>query len=691
VSFGDLILEVRVVRRFAISFPGVRRLCLLVGVVAVALGLGGASVEAAQPGKNGMIVFWRGIGGSAEAYLDLHVVNPDGSGLQELLRGGGNGQGRALQPEWSPDGNEIVFIRNQGSCCELWRVKADGTGAVRLLPNESQILNPTWSPDGTQIAYKKFDLSNAAGGEIRVTDRDGKRSKRIFIECKQYGNGAIGDVLTWGANNKIAFEAAFCSDPADWWLATMNPDGGGLTRVRLTRGSNRVKVDQLTPRTLDWSPDKEGAKLLMVAATEQAVFTCGGSYGYFPADVYVLDPSDPDNPVNLTNTRGNFGFRELEAAWSPDGEQIVLSRVKRECNKGKEVQGQPELWTMSKNGGNLKKLTQAKAADGRVDPGSGLQTNDNDPSWQPCITGKTLRCSTGGTQPNPTPAAGCAGVKAADVKPVRLAAKPLAGFPNNTSACRAVWVPMLKPGFAPQGLALAGDGSALVSGHYEPGDRCLVVAVDLATGQPGLSRTIPQCKHAGGIAIDDSGRAWVAGTDTLLPLKPGFLTQSGGSPIAAGGPIALTEPLNGSFLAGGRGGRLWIGDYNDDTLYQFKISDLLAKRTITVEDALSSIQTTASGTLGPQGADFHPTVKLWTTFSFSDCGVLAVGTANPTWYGFGPGAEGIAFAPNGKLWAIFEAGSSAFPKAPYFPVIAEFDTAKLQKLHQPPVGRCAKQ
>lgn len=364
---------------------------VLIALAATVTSLAGArsGSETAQPGGNGMIAFWRGAATADGKTIGLHVVNPNGTGVQPV--GPTDDRVGIAEPEWSPDGNEIVFVRDKA----LWRMQADGTGLTRLLPNEQYIRDPTWSPDGQRIAYVSYAMSptNAAGGAIKVTDRNGNVSVTVFQENCQGTSGAIGSDLSWGANDLLAFEAVTCSEPADWWLLTMDSNGSDSKRLRRTRASAKVKVEPLVPKSLDWSPD--GTRLLLVGESDNATYECGGlSPGYTPTDVYLLDPNNPGTQVNLTNTPGKFTVRELTAAWSPDGRQIVLSGIRQECVSGRETAGRPELYTMPASGGPLTQLTD----DGK--PGQEGGSNDDWPSWQPCIQGKTVRCvSTGATNP----------------------------------------------------------------------------------------------------------------------------------------------------------------------------------------------------------------------------------------------------------------------------------------------------
>lgn len=86
------------------------------------------------------------------------LIKPDGSGSHEIL---GNLPVHVGNPNWSPDGRQIVFEGNDDRGSQLWIAAADGTAAHAATPTPSGCPNaactegvqPAWSSNGRSIAY----------------------------------------------------------------------------------------------------------------------------------------------------------------------------------------------------------------------------------------------------------------------------------------------------------------------------------------------------------------------------------------------------------------------------------------------------------------------------------------------------------------------------------------------------------
>jgi Tol biopolymer transport system component len=85
----------------------------------------------------------------------LYVIRLDGTGLRQVIQA----TFEPLRPRWSPDGRWIVLSsnaeRNQTESANVWIVAPDGSG-LRQLTHESvpgQAWAPDWSPDGEHVVF----------------------------------------------------------------------------------------------------------------------------------------------------------------------------------------------------------------------------------------------------------------------------------------------------------------------------------------------------------------------------------------------------------------------------------------------------------------------------------------------------------------------------------------------------------
>ena len=104
------------------------------------------------------------------------------------------------QPDWSPDGRRVVFVRQQprSPASSLYVVRRDGGAVERLTPPGEVAIMPAWSPDGRRIAYATSPL---AGGsfDIWVVDLATGRTRR------HTGSTAEEVLPTWDSEGKLAF------------------------------------------------------------------------------------------------------------------------------------------------------------------------------------------------------------------------------------------------------------------------------------------------------------------------------------------------------------------------------------------------------------------------------------------------------------------------------------------------------
>jgi Tol biopolymer transport system component len=114
-------------------------------------------------------------------------------------------------------------------------------------------------------------------------------------------------------------------------IYTMDGDGGNQQRITNSSGHKIFPV---------WSPD--GEKI----AYGLTVISGSGTQG----DIHIMNP-DGSGDVGLTTANG----RDENPCWSPDGNSIVFQS---------ERDGNFEIYTMSADGSNQKRLTHRSEWDG---------------------------------------------------------------------------------------------------------------------------------------------------------------------------------------------------------------------------------------------------------------------------------------------------------------------------------------
>jgi Tol biopolymer transport system component len=126
-----------------------------------------------------------------EGGAQVAIINPDGTGFQELTSGSGNSAFPSFSPDgrhfvyrtfeeksyglrimdletkavksltnaydnfplWSPRGDLILFARLVDEAYEIYTIKPDGTGLKRLTYTHGNEAHMGWSPDGESIAF----------------------------------------------------------------------------------------------------------------------------------------------------------------------------------------------------------------------------------------------------------------------------------------------------------------------------------------------------------------------------------------------------------------------------------------------------------------------------------------------------------------------------------------------------------
>src|SRR5688572_20316986 len=104
---------------------------------------------------------------------DIYTLPIDGGKAARVI---GGGLSWDIDPRWSPDGKQIVFISDRDGSQNLWIANADGTGLRALTKGENRIyISPEWMPDGRAVI-----VDREGGGGVGAGGAAGASGLHLF-------------------------------------------------------------------------------------------------------------------------------------------------------------------------------------------------------------------------------------------------------------------------------------------------------------------------------------------------------------------------------------------------------------------------------------------------------------------------------------------------------------------------------
>lgn len=197
---------------------------------------------------------------------------------------------------FSPDGQEIVFLRNSSSegTAKLIIAHSDGTGERVLsalpIPGYSA---PAWSPDGKWIASTVFDPGGQNLGRLVVLNPTNGREKTI------YAGTANLEKPTWMPDGQHLL-LIFRDITSDW--------NGQVGEVSLSgRKLHRITNDLSSYSNLTLGVTRDGKQLIAIQNTPDA-----GIY------TLALEANGTSAPKQVDN------HGDINVSWLPDGRLLTL-------------------------------------------------------------------------------------------------------------------------------------------------------------------------------------------------------------------------------------------------------------------------------------------------------------------------------------------------------------------------------
>lgn len=185
-----------------------------------------------------------------------------------------NRKGLNITGAWSPDGSRIALALSKDGDAEIYTIAKDGSNPIRLTHNPAIEVSPVWSPDGSQIAFVSDRLGKP---QIFVMNSDGSNVHRLTT------SGSYNVNPRWSPKgDKIAYARML---GGGFQIFTINTDGTGDTQLT-TVGSSENPAWSPDGRLLAFSSKRGGVEAIYVMRADgsgQTRVSQGKGHGTQPA------------------------------------------------------------------------------------------------------------------------------------------------------------------------------------------------------------------------------------------------------------------------------------------------------------------------------------------------------------------------------------------------------------------------
>jgi Tol biopolymer transport system component len=214
-----------------------------------------------------------------------------------------NTQYSASNPDWSPNGQLIVFgstaETQSGPAPEVYVVPATGGSPVQYTSLPDGATSASWSPDGMRFALSLY-VDQKVRTVLGIMNTQPEGSSQVLADPGLPWK-SVGPARWSPDGSRIAYNQAKFS-PGEPTVSEMHtvPSSGGISDLLVGDGVSNILG-------LDWSPDGT-----------QIIYSSNQSGAYH---LWVI-PTGGGPAAQLTTGAGN----EINPAWSPDGTKIAFGK-----------------------------------------------------------------------------------------------------------------------------------------------------------------------------------------------------------------------------------------------------------------------------------------------------------------------------------------------------------------------------